>query len=167
MGEISDDDVLMLDIEKGNSTAQQVAEGLCMLAALRAWHPVWAHQRVTLAVRGDSLTGLTMVLRMKTSGSDGMKLLSRELALDREESICDPDVGQHVPGQANVLADTLSWKFDSNRAGCELPQALVNVPRRELPRRGRTYYRSRSLTILSPPGVPQGGRIGRRKKKKE
>ena len=52
-----------------------------MLIALRVWRNKWRQLRSMVAVRGDSVTMLTMVVRLKCS-SPALGIIARELAFD-------------------------------------------------------------------------------------
>ena len=123
---ISDDDVSILKITKGSSVDQQVCESLAMLVGLRLWSGSWKLSRSRLLVKGDSVTALTLVLHCRgTTGSMGV--IAREIALDIAESVYRPDLGVHIPGVMNVLADKLSRLHSPTPS--ELPACLAQIPR--------------------------------------
>ena len=62
-----------------------------------------------------------MLIKMKADGV-GTGLISRELALDIGEAVHEPNVGTHIPGVTNILADHLSRREDDSVA---LPSALI------------------------------------------
>ena len=57
-----------------------------------------------MPVRSDSVTALTILVKMKATGS-GTNRIARELALDLGSSSYFPAVISHTPGIANVTAD--------------------------------------------------------------
>ena len=137
-GTMSSIDEEVLSVKMGGSEGQQVWESLTILAALRLWSPVWRGRRITLAVKSDSVSALIMLIRMKADGV-GTALISRELALDIAEAVYQPNVGSHIPGVTNVLADHLSRRLDDSSP---LPQALRHAKRRWFPHRGYHWWRT-------------------------
>ena len=65
---------------------QQLWEALSVLVALRLWAPYWNRKRVRLRVRGDNVSSLMMVVKMKSAG-EGTGLIAREMALDIAETV--------------------------------------------------------------------------------
>ena len=61
-------DEAALDIVVGDDRAQQAAEALRLLVALRPWKQVWSTERAALEVRGDNVAALTLVLHLKGKG---------------------------------------------------------------------------------------------------
>ena len=98
-------------------------------------------------MKSDSVSALILVLRMKTSGS-ATGIIAREIALDIAASCYAPALAEHVPGVANVTADTLSRRFEP---GCTfaVPAVLASVPELRLTPRGKTFFKS-----LAAPPVP-------------
>ena len=137
---LSDAELAILGIQRGESAAQQVVEALAVLVALRAWKDRWMHHRIQLRVKSDSISALVMSLKLKTTGH-GTSIIAREMALDIAQSEYRPDVAEHIPGIDNVLADTLSRKF-MPESGFEVPPQLQHVQEHVLPSRTRDYYRT-------------------------
>ena len=69
-------DEIHLGVEKGDHLGQQVWEALAMLIALRQWAWCWKGQRMSLTVRGDHVTALTMVRNLK-AGSPALANIAR------------------------------------------------------------------------------------------
>ena len=90
---------------------------------MRIWASVWQRSRITLEVRSDNVTALTMLASMRVHGK-GLSLIARELALDIGRGVYRPDVCAHSPGVAHVVADALSRKFAPGYK-FELPQCLA------------------------------------------
>ena len=68
-------------------------------------------------------------------------LIAREAALDISKGICEPTVGEHIPGIANVLADVLSRRLDPrDRTKWKVPPAMEGLPIAEPPPRTEDYY---------------------------
>ena len=74
-----------------------IQECLNLLVALRGWKEHWATERVSLEVRADNITALTMVMSLKGS-SPAINRIARELALDLGDASFRPDVISHTPG---------------------------------------------------------------------
>ena len=132
-GPVTSDDEAILGIKAGGSEGQQCWEALVVLAALRLWSSMWRERRITLEVKGDSVTALTMLINMKADGW-GTSVIAREVALDIAEALYEPMVGAHVPGISNIIADTLSRPDNIEK---HLPPALAHARRRALPERPR------------------------------
>ena len=128
----------MLKTKAGGSEGQQVLEALIVLAALWLWSPMWRDRRITLGVKSDSVSALIMLIKLKTDGV-GTGIISRELALDIGEAICEPNVGTHILGITNRLADHLSGRDDD---ATPLPAALRLARRRAFPVRDRAWWRT-------------------------
>ena len=84
-------------------------------------------------------------MHLKTKGR-ACGIIARELALTLSSANFYPSVGEHVPGIANVLADTLSRRFQLGKPS-KLPERFTGVEETELPARGREFYR----TLVIPP----------------
>jgi hypothetical protein len=141
--ELSPFDFELFGFSKGSPDGQQCWESLCALVALRLFKPFWINKRIQLAVRGDSVAMLTLILKLRPPAqSASLGIISRELALDISEAAYAPDVGVHVPGVANKGADILSREFSPDKA--ELPQMLRSAKRVAVPERDRQYFRTLS-----------------------
>ena len=145
-------DVDIHSIVLGDHRAQQCAEGLAMLVALRIWSPIWTGRRVILQARGDSVTALTMLLDMRAAGPT-MGLIAREMALDVAEALYTPQIVSHTPGVTNVLADALS-RLHAEHEPKALPDCLLTTTKADCPVRNRLFYRT--LAIQDDWARPQG-----------
>ena len=56
-----------------------------------------------------------------------MKHIAKEMALDFSHSTMAPQVGEHIPGLTNQVADFLSRCFDPQRKMLPFPAALTNA----------------------------------------
>ena len=139
---LSADDLERFHYDAGSSDGQQTWESLAALAALRCWASHWQEDRVRLRVRGDSVTMLTAMLQLKAATRSPLTLLARELALDVAESSFEPDLGSHLPGDANTLADVLSRRFAPGAAVWAVPAQLTAAAEVRLPARDRSFYRT-------------------------
>ena len=131
--------VLSLSDEPG-SESQQALEALAMLVALRLWLPQWKQQRVVVTVRGDNMSALSMVAKMQPK-SPTLAIIARELALDIAAASYSPDFMEHVPGIANVIADTLSRKHQPAKT-YQLPLLLRNVTEHSVGSRDQDWWLS-------------------------
>ena len=143
---LSVEELAALDIKSGDCAAQQTVEALAVLVALRAWHPRWAMLQPTIRVRSDSVSALTIALKLKTKGR-GPSIVAREMALDMAEACYYPHVAEHVPGVDNTVADMLSRKYMPG-GNYTVPECLLGVEQLLLPMRDRSDYRSLPATAL-------------------
>ena len=142
---ISTEELSLLGLTLGDCASQQAMEALALLVALRAWHSRWRSLRPLIRVRSDSISALTIALKMKTKGL-APGIIAREMALDIADACYRPSIAEHVPGDHNVIPDMLSRKFQPG-AIYKVPPLLQDVPETRLPVRGREFYRS----IAVPP----------------
>jgi len=113
----------------GEQPAQHVSEQpLAMLLALRVWRDRWRQWRSSVAVRGDIVTMLTMVLHFKGVGAS-LNIIAREVALEVAASSYRPLIAEHIPGVANVTADVLS-RLHVPGSTYELPACLARAASR-------------------------------------
>ena len=83
-------------------------ECLAVLIAVDLWSFLWRQDRIQLKVRGDNVTALTLLIKMRPDkDSPAMGMIARELALRLAELSFPPEV-IHTPGVAHVIADKLS-----------------------------------------------------------
>ena len=99
---------------------------------------------MVLEVRSDSVAALFMAMHMKASGTRP-GLVARELAMVIGCATFRPTAFSHVPGLANVTADTLSRKFAPG-VSFILPAILSGVAETRLPDRFPQWWR----TLRSP-----------------
>ena len=127
----------------GDAAVQQIWESLAALVALRLWADKWHGRTVRLSVKGDSVAMLTLLLDMRPAPSLG--LIAREVALDVADAVYRPQVFTHIPGIANVLADSLSREFGpKRREGNFVPLPLRQAVRRFVSVRNDSYHRTLS-----------------------
>ena len=151
---IPDSDAKILNVAVGKAEAQQGMEPFALLVALRLWKRFWHNRRVVLTMRSDSVAGLTVVLKFRSTG-EAPSLVARELAIDMARSTYTPQIVEHVPGVANVIADLLS-RYDVPNKSYDVPNywdGLKAMPRclwgatmRVVPPRPRNWWVS-----LDPP----------------
>ena len=83
-----------LGIFLGDCAAQQTVEALAALVALRSWSGRWLGLQPTIRVRSDSISALTIVLKLKTRGK-GPGIVARDIALDIAEGCYQPLLAEH------------------------------------------------------------------------
>ncbi len=123
---------------QGDASGQQTWEALSLLVSLRCWAQQWKQQRIRLEARGDSISALTIMLKLKSKGR-GPTIVAREVSLELADCSFFPDVVAHTPGIANKLSDLLSRKFLPGRPFL-LPDALSAVPETQCPIRDKSFY---------------------------
>ena len=85
---------------------------------------------------------MTVVSVSKGKGH-ALTLIARELALELGRCEYTPDVVEHIPGVANVIADNLSRRYDPAKSvGWVIPALLRQVPENTLQTRTRQWWRS-------------------------
>ena len=136
-----------------NSDGQQAFECMCVLIALRLWTKIWACERFSLAIKGDNITALAMVTKMKAQGP-ALRKIAREMALDLAETTYEPDLAVHTPGVQNDVADWLSRVFEPG-ADKPMPVVLNNALRQYPPRRDQAWWRV-THNPPSQPAAPDG-----------
>jgi hypothetical protein len=100
-----------LGISLGDCAAQQTVEALAALVALRAWSSRWIGLQPTIRVRSDSISALTIVLKLKTRGK-GPGIIARDMALDIAEGCYQPLIAEHgtnchgLPSIASCRSET-------------------------------------------------------------
>ena len=103
---VTPDDVEMYGVAIGTPDGQQIWECLAVLIALDIWSHQWTDSRINLQIRGDNVTALTLLVKMRP-GSPKIAIIAREIALKLVEFSFPPDA-LHTPGVAHILADELS-----------------------------------------------------------
>ena len=73
---------------------------------------MWHTQRARVAVNTDNMAALTMAASLRAKGSKAFKLIAREMAMTFAQCSFEPSVVEHLPGIADVLADTLSRRYE-------------------------------------------------------
>ena len=117
---------------------------------MRLWAPYWRQRRVHLYLRGDNISSLVLFSTLKTH-SGQLAIIAREFALDLGTASFKPEVVQHLPGVANVVADSLSRKFEPGRPYLHHP-CLHASKEVEPPSRPVQWWKS--LTERSMPASP-------------
>lgn len=138
---LCDHDVEIFSHAIGSPDGQQVWESLAALVALRLWQEKWQLHRVRLTVRGDNVTMLTLIVNLRPR-SAALALIGQELALTFCEFSFVPVVAAHLPGVANVAADSLSRESQPGRDKKVTIDYLLSARRRHVPPRLASYYAS-------------------------
>jgi len=135
---INDMDTEKFNYDIGSPDGQQVWESLAALIAVKLWQPHWAKRTTKLRLKGDSMTMLSLVVNLRPS-TPQLAIIGQEMALAFASAAIPPVIAQHIPGVANVMADTLSRQHQPGKAG-PLPQLLRQARAREVPARDDSYY---------------------------
>lgn len=139
---LTTEDEELLKIEIGSSASQQVAEALAMLVALRIWQSYWQKRGITLQVRSDSVSTLTMLAKLRVRhSSHGLGIIARELALTFGNCSYKPRILEHIPGISNDWADILSRQCQPGNTK-QLPAELQKCRLEAVPLRDRPFYRT-------------------------
>ena len=77
---VTPDDVEMYGVATGTPDGQQIWECLAVLIALDLWSHQWTDARINLQIRGDNVTALTLLVKMRP-GSPKIAIIAREIAL--------------------------------------------------------------------------------------
>jgi len=134
----------------GSPDGQQVWESLAALIALRQWRHLWGQESISLRVKGDSVTMLTMIVNMRPT-TPALALIGQEIALEFAAAPFVPMVAAHVPGIANVCADELSrWHQPGHTAA--VPTFVSSSSRASPAERDLDYY----LTLKDMPDKMEG-----------
>ena len=149
---ISEEDVAKFGYGIGDAAGQQLWEALAILVAVDLWASYWNQQRVVLKVKGDNVSALVMLIKMRPkTGADGTPkraIIARELAL-RLVNLSFPPDAEQTPGVSHKFADMLSrvtapLENEGQQDGI-LPDdahpAMLHSARVEAPPRGKTWYR--------------------------
>ena len=140
---VSDDDVAIHGVSRGDHRSQQCLEALSILVALRLWSAHWINQRIQLHVTGDNLAALTLLLELKSTGKT-LGIVARELALDIATSVYSPTLVSHIPGVSNVTSDALS-RIPMPNSKYEVPSCLKCCKREVCQVRNLDFYKT--LTV--------------------
>ena len=137
--EVSREDQDVLGVVIGDPAYQSELELLAVLISLHVFSP-WLHDDVKPAgviFRADNTSTLMAALELRGK-SMLMAQLAAEVALQIEAMQLPFQFGQHVPGIANDIADSLSRISKHGR----LPAALRRAQQMAVPQRGQAFYRS-------------------------
>ena len=162
---VSQDDIDILGAKIGSADSQQLFESLAMLLALRIWKAKWHQFRSAVAVRGDNVTMLTMLVHFRGK-SPALATVAREVALEVAGAAYRPVSAEHIPGVANSVADALSRMHAPSVGGGSpntLPACLARCTRVEVPARPRAWYRALSCHVDPPAaeGIGEGSTEGK------
>ena len=142
---LSTDDLMIFDHERGQAEGQQVWESLSALVALRLWRHRWQQHRVRLAVRGDNVAMLTLIVNMRPRSAQ-LQIIAQEIAIEFCNFSFVPVIAEHIPGVANKQADVLSRRHQPGAVTEELT-FLAAATEVLAPRRSKDYY----FTLRSAP----------------
>ena len=149
---ISEEDIGKYGYAIGDVAGQQLWEALAILVAVDLWVSYWSQQQVVLKVKGDNVSALVMLIKMRPkTGADGtpkLAIVARELAL-RLANLSFPPDAEHTPGVSHKFADILSrvtapLENDGQQDGIlrdDAHPAMLQSARVEVPPRGKDWYR--------------------------
>ena len=103
---------------------------------LRLWKSIWSGRRINLVARSDSISALTLLLEVRTSGTTS-GIVAREMALDLADEVYSPNLVSQLPGVTNRLADQLSRLADPAHAHEGIPPGLRAAQFHDAPSRPR------------------------------
>ena len=144
------DETLFMQV-RGSADGQQAWECLAALVALRQWRHVWGQRSLTLRVKGDSMTMLSLIVNLRPS-TPQLGLIGMEIAMEYAQAVFVPVLAEHTPGVANIAADMLSRQPQPGYQYAQHPM-LQNSFGREVPVRDRSYY----ITLAAPDVPDKGG----------
>jgi len=102
------------------------------------WSILWQQKRIMLFVRSDSVSALTLLLKMKCNDAK-RAIIGRELALELGDCTFRPHICSHIPGLQNDVADQLS-RHHQPGSNTALPEHLQAVRCMKVPTRTSSYY---------------------------
>ena len=141
---VTDHDLRLFKIVRGECEGQQVLECLAILVAVRIWLPS-CQERIQLRLRSDNITALTMAIKMRPKTAR-MTIIARELALCFVDFSFSPSVF-HTPGISHKIADRLSRLDDPNPIYRNETSVLMHPSLKKsaltpVPTRDDGYYRT-------------------------
>ena len=141
---VTDHDLRLFKIVRGECEGQQVLECLAILVAVRIWLPS-CQERIQLRLRSDNITALTMAIKMRPKTAR-MTIIARELALCFVNFSFLPSVF-HTPGISHKIADRLSRMDDPNpiyrnETSVLMHPSLKKSALTSVPTRDDGYYRT-------------------------
>ncbi|CAK0796788.1 unnamed protein product, partial [Prorocentrum cordatum] len=119
------DDISLLLIRRGCSSAQQALEALALLVALKLWGRLLRASSATVDMRGGNSAALALA-RILSSSSPVMNFVGAELALELESLDIRDLCLTRIPGDWNRTADWLSRMSAPGRLP-DAPAALAGA----------------------------------------
>ena len=139
---LTEHDVRVLQLQIGESSAQQIAEALSVLVALKLWCKLWQRPHVQLQIKSGNVGTLTLLRKLRTNyKSASLGLIVREMALLFGRSSYRPRILSHIPGLSNIIADSLS-RLSQPNGGKQLPKELASCHCTTAPVRNEAYYKT-------------------------
>ena len=131
---------------RGDPAFNTLWEALAILVGLRAWKT--ADRRFArVAIRSDNLGALCSLSKMAAKSPE-LNVILREISLDESDLSQPLLLLRHIPGVANVIADSLSRLHAPSPK--VIPSALSHLHPTPLPRRDRRYWQA-----SRPPALPK------------
>ena len=149
---ISADDIAKYGYAIGDAAGQQVWKALAILVAVDLWASYWNQKRVILKVKGDNVSALVLLIKMRpktgVDGSPTLAIIARELAL-RLVNLSFPPDAEHTPGVSHKFADMLSrvtapLENEGQLDGIiphDAHPAMLHSARVEAPPRSKEWYK--------------------------
>ena len=120
--------------------------------AVDKWTSHWNRERIVLTVKGDNVTALTMLIKMRPktddAGASKIAIVARELALRLVDLSFPPDA-EHTPGMSHIFADMLSRvdalvtnKGMGGVLALDAHPAMLHSKRVTVPTRGTHWYKA-------------------------
>ena len=125
---ISDLDLEILGVARGDCRGQAALEALCICVALREWAHEWQDETSALLTRSDAIAALG-ALNRGASGNPTMNLICKEVALDLAGGAYDLEILGHLPAQWNTTADALSRLHGPPEERKDIPSELAGARR--------------------------------------
>jgi len=135
---LDEQDKESLGIAIGTAAAQQAAECLALVVAVKAWSRLLHAVSAAVAVRSDSTVAAALGNKLSSSAAV-LNFLGAELALELEHADLRDLVPEHIPGTWNYTADALSRL--SAPQPKPFPKSLEDIKRRRIPPRDARYFR--------------------------
>ena len=125
---------------------------MAILVAVDFWGTYWDQKRVILKVKGDNVSALVLLIKMRpktgVDGSPKLAIIARELAL-RLVNLSFPPDAEHTPGVSHKFADMLSrvtapLENEGQLDGIiphDAHPAMLHSARVEAPPRSKEWYK--------------------------
>ena len=115
------------------------------MVALKLWSRYFKSCHAKLQIRGDSVTALTLALKLSSSSAK-LNSLGAEIALELEIMDISDVVAAHSPGKLLVVADYLSRLHEPGADVAAVPPELTSAKRRTVQVRDASFFRVWSIS---------------------
>ena len=141
---ISQEDQNLWGIIVGDCKFQAKLELMAVLIAVRLWFSNWIGRKLLVGIKTDSMAALGSLRKLR-SPTPMMSAIVREISLEAAEGLYEIDFLEHVAGDANAWADSLSRLHDPT-AGAIVPKELAACPRHIPSKRGPEFWECTDFT---------------------